>query len=81
MRNDVQVVVTALSSDQEQYLDVLAIIGASAALTISDIPWGGPIGAVRVGYVDGEYRLQPDRQPRWRTASSTCAWPARRTPS
>lgn len=58
-RNDVQIVVTALSADQEHYIDILSIIGASAALTISDIPFGGPIGAVRVGYIDGEFVFNP----------------------
>lgn len=58
-RNDVQVVVTALSSDGEHYLDILSIIGASTALTISDIPFYGPVGAVRVGYIDGEYVINP----------------------
>ena len=48
-RNDVQVIVTALSADQEHALDILAIIGASTALIISDIPFDNPIGAVRVG--------------------------------
>lgn len=59
LRNDVQIIVTALSHDQEHQIDILAILGASAALTISDIPFGGPIGAVRVGYVDGEFIFNP----------------------
>lgn len=59
LRNEVQVIITALSSDQEHYLDILAIIGASAALTISDIPFNGPIGAVRVGYIGGQYVFNP----------------------
>ncbi len=58
-RNDVQVILTALSSDGEHLLDPLAIIAASAALAISDIPWNGPVGGVSVGYVDGEYILNP----------------------
>ncbi|MBI3741929.1 MAG: polyribonucleotide nucleotidyltransferase [Chloroflexi bacterium] len=58
-RNDVQVVITALSADQEHYLDILSIIGASAALTISDIPFNGPVGAVRVGLVDGKFIFNP----------------------
>ena len=58
-RNEVQVVVTALSADGENLLDILGIIGASAALTISDIPFLGPIGAVRVGLVDGEFVFNP----------------------
>ncbi len=58
-RNDVQIVATALSADQENPLDILVINGASAALTISDIPFGGPIGATRVGHVDGDFILNP----------------------
>lgn len=58
-RNDVQVVITALSADQENFIDILSIIGASAALTISDIPFNGPVGAVRVGYIDGEFVFNP----------------------
>jgi len=57
--NDVQVVVTVLSTDQENDPDVLAVIGASAALTVSDIPFYGPIGATRVGYIDGKMVLNP----------------------
>ncbi len=58
-RNDVQIVATALSADQENPLDILVINGASAALTISNIPFGGPIGASRVGYVDGDFVINP----------------------
>jgi len=58
-RNDVNIVITALSADQEHYIDILAIIGASAALTISDIPFNGPVGAVRVGYLDGKLAFNP----------------------
>jgi polyribonucleotide nucleotidyltransferase len=57
--NEVQVTVTALSADQEHYLDILSIIGASAALMISDIPFGGPVGAIRVGYADGKLLFNP----------------------
>jgi polyribonucleotide nucleotidyltransferase len=59
MRNEVQVICTALSADGETYLDILTILGASCALTISDVPWYGPVGAVRVGYVDGAFVLNP----------------------
>ncbi len=58
-RNDVQVVATVLSADQENDPDVLAICGASAALSISEIPFQGPVAGVRVGYVDGEYVINP----------------------
>jgi polyribonucleotide nucleotidyltransferase len=59
MRNEVQVIVTPLSHDQENHVDILSIIAASAALHISDVPWDGPIGAVRVGQIDGEFVLNP----------------------
>ncbi len=59
MRNDVQVVITPLSHDEEHQADILSVIGASAALTISDVPFEGPVGAVRVGYVDGELVINP----------------------
>jgi len=58
-RNDVQCVATVMSTDQENDADVLAVVGASAALTISNIPFLGPIGAVRVGYVDGKFVFNP----------------------
>ena len=59
MRNEVQIILTALSSDNQQLIDPLAIIAASAALAISDIPWDGPVGAASVGYVDGELVVNP----------------------
>ncbi len=59
MRNDIQVITTILSIDTENDPDVPAIIAASLALAISDIPWDGPIGAVRVGQVEGEWVLNP----------------------
>ncbi len=58
-RNETQVVCTVLSHDLENDPDVIAMIGASAALTISGIPFMGPIAAARVGYVDGQYVLNP----------------------
>lgn len=58
-RNDVQIILTVLSADQENDPDILSIIGASAALTISDIPFDGPIGAVRVGYIDDRFVINP----------------------
>lgn len=58
-RNDVQVVATVLSADQVHDPSILAINGASAALMISDIPFEGPIGAVRVGLVDDEFVVNP----------------------
>jgi len=59
MRNEVQVIIYSHSSDGVTPLDILAINAASASLVISDIPWGGPIAAVRVGRVDGEFVLNP----------------------
>jgi polyribonucleotide nucleotidyltransferase len=59
MRNDVQVLLYALSSDGENPVDVLLINGASMALMISDIPFGGPVGAVRVGRIDGTFVFNP----------------------
>jgi polyribonucleotide nucleotidyltransferase len=59
MRNDVQVILTTLSHDQVHHLDILGMVGASAALMISEIPWSGPIGAVRVGLIDGEFVINP----------------------
>ncbi len=57
--NEVQVIATVLSVDQEQDPDILAMIGASAALAISGIPFDGPIGAARVGYCHGQFLLNP----------------------
>ena len=59
LRNEVQVIITPLSHDQENHADILSINAASAALMISDVPWNGPIGAVRVGMIDGEFVLNP----------------------
>ncbi len=62
MRNEVQVVNTPLSHDTENMLDILAINGASAALMVSDIPWNGPIGAVRIGLIGDEFIVNPTLQ-------------------
>ena len=58
-RNDVQIIITAMSADQQNPIDLLCIVGASAALTISKIPFEGPVGGVRVGYIDGQFVLNP----------------------
>lgn len=58
-RNDTQVVCTVLSHDMENATDIPALIGASAALTISGIPFFGPVGAARVGFINGEFVLNP----------------------
>jgi DNA polymerase III epsilon subunit family exonuclease len=58
-KDDVQIVLTVLSTDHLNDPDILGTIAASAALTISEIPFGGPIGAVRVGRIDGEFVVNP----------------------
>jgi polyribonucleotide nucleotidyltransferase len=64
-RNEVQIVCTILSADQENDYDVFAINGASAAVALSDIPWNGPIGACRIGYSpEGEYLIDPTFEQR-----------------
>ncbi|MDO9710602.1 polyribonucleotide nucleotidyltransferase [Paracraurococcus lichenis] len=58
-RNEVQVIATVLSHDMENDPDMVALVGCSAALTLSGIPFFGPVGGARVGYVDGQYVLNP----------------------
>ena len=58
-KNEVQIFSTVMSSDKMQNPDIAAMIGASAALTISGVPFDGPMGAARVGFIDGEYVLNP----------------------
>jgi DNA polymerase III epsilon subunit family exonuclease len=58
-KDDVQLVITVLSTDQENNPDVVGTIAASAALSISEIPFNGPIGSVRVGRIDGEFVVNP----------------------
>ena len=57
--NEIQLIVSVLSTDKENRADVLSILGASAALEVSDIPFDGPVAAVRVGRVDGEFMINP----------------------
>lgn len=57
--NEIQITATAISSDKTQDADIAAMIGASAALAISPAPFNGPIGAARVGFINGEYVLNP----------------------
>ncbi|MBA3260774.1 MAG: polyribonucleotide nucleotidyltransferase [Gemmatimonadales bacterium] len=61
-KNEVQVFVTVLSADQENDADVLGVIAASTALTVSSVPWNGPLAAVRVGRVEGNWILNPTFQ-------------------
>src|SRR5947209_4698351 len=58
-RNEVQVIITVLSADQENDHDTLGTVAASAALAISDIPWDGPVSSTRVGYLNGEFVVLP----------------------
>lgn len=62
--NDVQVIATVMSVEQDIQPDVLAMNGASIALSISEAPFMGPVGAVSVGYVDGKYVLNPNSEQR-----------------
>ena len=59
MRNDVQVILYSFSVDGENPIDILSINAASAALMISDIPWGGPVAAVRIGRINGDFIVNP----------------------
>ncbi|HLE02894.1 MAG TPA: polyribonucleotide nucleotidyltransferase, partial [Dehalococcoidia bacterium] len=58
-RQDIQVIITVLSADQENPPDILSVVGASAALHLSPVPFEGPVGAVRVGYSGGSFFLNP----------------------
>ena len=58
-RNDIQLVITVLSADQENDPDILAVIGSSAVLSISEVPFEGPVSAVRIGYINDELVLNP----------------------
>ena len=59
LRQEIQIIITVLSADQENSPEVLAAVGASTALTLSEIPFEGPVGIVRVGYIDSEFVLNP----------------------
>ena len=61
-KNEVQVFVTVLSADQENDADIIGLLAASAALSLSKVPWNGPLAAVRVGRVDGNWILNPTFQ-------------------
>jgi len=64
IRNDIQVIVTCLTFDGENDPDVVGLIGASCALHMSDIPWNGPIGTIRIGQVEGEWVVNPTYEER-----------------
>lgn len=59
LRNEIQVIIYSLSSDGENPIDILAVNAASSALMISDIPWNGPVGAVRIGRIDDRFIINP----------------------
>ena len=63
-RNDVSVMCTVMSVDHDCTPEIAALIGTSAALAISDIPWNGPVGALKVGLVDGKLVFNPDSEQR-----------------
>ena len=63
-RNDVSVMCTVMSVDHDSTPEIAALIGTSAALAISDIPWNGPVGALKVGLVDGKLVFNPDSEQR-----------------
>ena len=63
-RNDVSIMATVMSVDHDCSPEIAALIGTSAALAISDIPWNGPVGALKVGLVDGELVLNPNSEQR-----------------
>ena len=75
-RNEVQVVATVLSHDLENDPDIVALIGCSAALTLSGIPFFGPVAAARVGYVERPVHPEPDRRADGRHPRSTWWSPA-----
>ena len=66
-RNDVSIMATVMAVDHDCSPEIAALIGTSAALAISDIPWNGPIGGVQVGLVDGEIVLNPTKEQRERS--------------
>lgn len=63
-KNDVQIIATVLSADENHDVGILAMVGSSVALGISNIPFNGPTGSVSVGYVDGEYVINPTQAQR-----------------
>ncbi|WP_071027398.1 polyribonucleotide nucleotidyltransferase [Peptoniphilus raoultii] len=63
-RNDVQIVATVFSVDQDHLPDIVAMIGSSIALSVSDIPFDGPTGSVQVGMIDGSYVINPNEEER-----------------
>lgn len=71
-RNDVHIVATVLSVDQDHSPEIVAMIGSSIALSISDIPFDGPTGSVEVGYIDGKYIINPNEEERNNSKINLC---------
>ena len=71
LRNDVSVVITVLSVDQDNSPEIAGMIGASVALSVSNIPWNGPIIGIQMGYVDGEYVVNPTASRLWFSEKGT----------
>ncbi len=71
MRNDVSVVCTVMSVDPDCQPEIVAMVGTSIAISISDIPWNGPISGVSVGYVDGEFVINPTQEQREKSEMAT----------
>ena len=71
MRNDVSVVCTVMAVDPDCQPEIVAMVGTSIAISISDIPWNGPISGVSVGYVDGEYVINPTQEQREKSEMAT----------
>ncbi len=67
LRREIQVVVTTLAIDEENDPEFLGLVGASTALGISDVPWGGPVGGVRVVSIDGKIKINPDNSETLKT--------------
>ena len=81
MRNDVSIVATVMSVDQDNSPEIAALVGTSIALSISDIPWNGPISGVSVGLIDGEFVINPNAEQRKRSQMAvTVASTAERSP-
>ena len=80
-KHETQVVVTVLSHDMENDPDIVGMVAASAALTLSGLPFLGPIGAARVGVIDGQFVLNPDDRRDGAKAISTSSSPAPAMPS
>ena len=71
MRNDVSIVCTVMAYDPDCLPEIAAMVGTSIALSISDIPWNGPISAVSVGLVDGEFVINPNKEQREKSKMAT----------